>query len=269
MHDDATETRHLGIRTSRLTRSLLAPNAGPMTLDGTNSYVISASSTAPVVIVDPGPDHADHLTALAAAGRVQLILITHQHADHTAGSAALAELTGAPVRAINPAFCIGGDPLAGGELIEAAGMRIRVVHTPGHTADSACFHLPDDGPHGSVLTGDTILGRGTTIIGYPDGTLADYLRSLETLRALGPATVLPAHGPTLPDLAAISATYLAHRRQRLDEVRAARAALGAQATAAQVADIVYADTDAAVRFAAEASVRTQLDYLRQSGEFPE
>ncbi|GAB3119270.1 MBL fold metallo-hydrolase [Glaciibacter psychrotolerans] len=273
MHDNATTNPLPGIRTSTLTRRLLAPNAGPMTLEGTNSYLISASAgteaaSAPVVIVDPGPDHAGHLAALAAAGRVQLVLITHHHVDHTAGSAALARLTGAPVRALDPAFCIGGDPLTDGELIEAAGTRIRVVHTPGHTADSVCFFLPDDGPAGSVLTGDTILGRGTTIIGYPDGTLTDYLHSLETLRALGPATVLPAHGPTLPDLAVVGTAYLAHRRQRLDEVRAALTALGPQATAEQVTDIVYADTDAAVRFAAEASVRTQLAHLRGAGGDP-
>ena len=246
-------------RTSALTRSLLAPNAGPMTLDGTNSYLIGAPGATSIVVVDPGPLHEGHLATLAAAGRVELVLITHRHADHTAASAHFAELTGAPVRAFDTAFCVNGDPLRDGELIRAAGTEIRVVHTPGHTDDSICLHLPGDGPTGSVLTGDTILGRGTSIV---DGALADYLASLEALRSLGAATVLPAHGPVLPDLAAICDTYLAHRSERLDQVRSALSALGPDASVAQVTDRVYAQTDAAVRFAAEASVRAQLDYLR-------
>lgn len=246
-------------RTSALTRSLLAPNAGPMTLDGTNSYLIGAPDSSSLVVVDPGPLDERHLARLAAAGRVELVLITHRHVDHTEASVRFAELTGAPVRAFDSAYCVDGDPLMAGELIVAAGTGIRVVATPGHTDDSVCLHLPDDGPGGSVLTGDTVLGRGTSII---DGTLADYLGSLETLRAFGPATVLPAHGPVLPDLAAICAAYLAHRRERLDQVRAALATLGADATVAQVTDSVYAQTDTAVRFAAEASVRAQLAYLR-------
>jgi glyoxylase-like metal-dependent hydrolase (beta-lactamase superfamily II) len=258
---------------SALTRRLLAPNPGPMTLDGTNSYLLRAPGAASVVVVDPGPaaenpnpnqypDIDDHLDTLAGAGPVELVLITHRHADHTGGSARLAELTGAPVRALDPAYCIDGEPLVDGELVEAAGVRIRVLATPGHTADSVCFHLPDDGATGSVLTGDTILGRGTTILGHPDGTLGDYLHSLAALTALGPATVLPAHGPTLPDLAAICTAYLAHRHERLDQVRAALAQLGPAATPEQVTDLVYPETDAAVRFAAEASVRAQLAYLR-------
>jgi len=246
-------------RTSPLTRSLLAPNAGPMTLDGTNSYLIGASDAKTIVVVDPGPLDEDHLAALAAAGRVELVLITHRHADHTAASVRFAELTGAPVRAFDPEYCVGGDPLVDGELIEAAGTSIRVAATPGHTDDSVCLHLLSDGTAGSVLTGDTILGRGTTII---DGTLADYLASLEALRAIGPAIVLPAHGPVLPDLAAICDAYLAHRRERLNQVRAALATLGEGASVAQITDLVYSQTDAAVRFAAEASVRAQLAYLR-------
>ena len=248
--------------TSAHTRSLLAPNAGPMTLDGTNSYLIGAPGTGSIVVVDPGPLDEGHLAALAAAGRVELVLITHRHADHTAASIRFAGLTGAPVRAFDAAYCVNGDPLGDGELILAAGTEIRVLHTPGHTADSICLHLPGDGPAGSVLTGDTVLGRGTSII---DGALADYLASLEALRALGPATVLPAHGRVLPDLAAICDAYLAHRRERLDQVRAALHTLGSDASVARVTDVVYAQTDAAVRFAAEASVRAQLDYLRAEG----
>jgi len=148
-----------------------------------------------------------------------------------------------------------GDALHDGELIAVAGLVIRVLATPGHTADSACLHLPGDGPPGSVLTDDTVLGHGTTVVGHPDGALRDYLASLDSLRALRSATVLPAHGPVLPDLAAICAASLAHRLERLDQVRRALAQLGADGTLGQVTDLVYFNTDAAVRVAAEASVR--------------
>lgn len=272
---------------SRLTRRLLAPNPGPMTLDGTNSYLIRGSDAAASVIVDPGPLHEAHLAALAGEGPVALILVSHWHPDHTDGSARLAELTGAPVRAFDPAYCIGGEPLRDGERIRAGGTEIVVLHTPGHTADSVCFLLPEDaGPgagrgSGSVLTGDTILGRGSTVIahpvgtrgGRPDGSLGSYLDSLGRLAALGDALVLPAHGPTLPSLAAVAGQYLAHRRQRLEEVRAALATLGvgpaalpasgpeSDALAERVAALVYPDVDPAVLPAALGSVRAQLDYL--------
>jgi glyoxylase-like metal-dependent hydrolase (beta-lactamase superfamily II) len=247
------------MRTSPFTRSLLAPNAGPMTLEGTNSYLIGAPDAKTIVVVDPGPLDEAHLAALAAAGRVELVLVTHRHADHSAASVRFAALTGAPVRAFDLAYCVNGATLVDGELILAAGTSIRVVATPGHTDDSVCLHLPGDSPTGSVLTGDTILGRGTSII---DGALADYLASLDRLRAIGPAIVLPAHGPVLPDLTAICDAYLAHRNERLDQVRAVLSTLGRDASIAQVTDVVYAQTDAAVRFAAEASVRAQLAYLR-------
>ncbi|GAB3616460.1 MBL fold metallo-hydrolase [Okibacterium endophyticum] len=249
---------------SELTRRVVAPNPGPMTLDGTNSYVIGGPASDGVVIVDPGPLDDEHLETLAAAGRVDIVLITHHHVDHTDASERFAEMTGAPVRAIDPAFCVGGDRLVNGELIEAAGTRIQVLATPGHTADSACFLLPADGRNGSVLTGDTILGRGTTIIAQPDGSLAEYLHSLHMLRDLGPATVLPAHGPVLPDLVTACDGYITHRERRLGEVRRALEQLGPNAGVEEITDVIYAHTDAAVRFAAEASVRAQLDYLRDT-----
>ncbi|KQX05881.1 MULTISPECIES: MBL fold metallo-hydrolase [unclassified Leifsonia] len=250
---------------SPLVRRVLAPNPGPMTLDGTNSYVIASPTAESVIVVDPGPDDDAHLAALAALGSVGLILLTHHHADHADGIDTLVALTGAPVRAVDPALCRDAPPLADDELIESAGVRLRVLATPGHTADSACFHLLGDtgsDTHGAVFTGDTVLGRGTSIIADPDGALGPYLRSLERLQELGPVGVLPGHGPELESLSAVAAAYLAHRAGRLAEVRRALEQLGADATARAVADLVYADTDAAVRPAAEASVRAQLQYLR-------
>lgn len=242
---------------------VLAPNPGPMTLEGTNSYLLGGGDNG-TVVVDPGPDHAGHVQALADSGRIDLILVTHHHADHTGGSAELHRLTGAPVRAFDAAFCHAASPLVDGEVIEAGGLGIRVLATPGHTADSVSFVLDDDeGRAGAVLTGDTILGRGTTVLIHGDGSLADYLASLDRLEALGPANVLPAHGPELPDLTAVCAELRAHRLDRLEQVRGALAGLGADASVTAVTDAVYPDVDPAVRFAAEASVATQLEYLRE------
>ncbi|PPL19958.1 MBL fold metallo-hydrolase [Microterricola pindariensis] len=268
-------------RTSRLTRRLRAPNPGPMTLDGTNSYLIRGTDAAASVLVDPGPLDESHVAALVASGPIELILVTHGHADHTAASARLAALTGARVRAFDADYCIGGAPLRDGERIAAAGTEIVVLHTPGHTADSLCFLLPEDAAgdadsagadagagSGSVLTGDTILGRGSTVIAHPDGTLGEYLASLERLVALGPALALPAHGPTLPSLAEVGAQYLEHRRRRLDEVRAALATLGVDPADPQPAELtervtalVYPDVDPAILPAAHAAVRAQLAHL--------
>ena len=133
-----------------------------------------------------------------------------------------------------------------GEIIHAAGAEIRVLATPGHTSDSVCFHLPQDGSRGSVLTGDTILGLGTTVLDYPDGTLGDYLASLDRLERLGPATVLPAHGPMLPALDTIVRAYRDHREDRLGQIRSALEDLGSGAEVTEVADAVYAAVDPAV-----------------------
>ncbi|MBO0909246.1 MULTISPECIES: MBL fold metallo-hydrolase [Arthrobacter] len=249
-------------RSSPLTRFALAPNPGPMSLEGTNSYVIAAEDSDHVVVVDPGPLDEAHLQLLASAGTVELVLITHRHPDHTEASVRFAEMTGAPVRAFHPAYCVDGDPLVDGEVVHAGGVDITVLATPGHTSDSVCFHLPADGPGGSVLTGDTILGRGTTVLDFPDGTLGDYFASLERLSELGHATVLPAHGPVLSDLSTVVLTYRDHRQERLEQIRAALEEAGEGASVSEVADLVYADVPANVRGAAELSVAAQLQYLR-------
>jgi glyoxylase-like metal-dependent hydrolase (beta-lactamase superfamily II) len=250
------------LRSSELTRFRLAPNPGPMSLHGTNSYLLAAPGAAGTVVVDPGPLDGQHLQELTQAGPVELILITHRHADHSAAAARFSELTGAPVRAADPVHCHGGSPLLDGEILRAAGVEIRVLSTPGHTSDSVCFHLPQDGPHGAVLTGDTVLGLGTTVLDYPDGTLGDYLASLDRLERLGPATVLPAHGPVLPELDGTVRAYREHRQGRLAQIRAALEVLGADARVQEVTDAVYADVEPAVRPAAELSVAAQLEYLR-------
>lgn len=249
--------------------NVLAPNASVMTLDGTNTWIVAEPDSDLAVVIDPGPLDGGHLravvdTAEKAGKRVALTLLTHGHPDHAAGAAHFAELTGTRVRALDPALRLGDEGLAAGDTITVGGLELRVVPTPGHTADSLCFHLPADR---AVLTGDTILGRGTTVVAHPDGRLGDYLDSLRRLRSLtvddGVHTVLPGHGPVLEDAQGAVEFYLAHRAHRLAQVETA--VEDGHRTPAQVVAHVYADVDRSLWPAAELSVRAQLDYLRDHG----
>ncbi len=242
---------------------LLERNPSPMTLEGTNTWVLRAPGDERCVVVDPGEDDPAHLDAVAAHGPVALVLLTHRHADHAGGARRFAELTGAPVRALDPTLVLGSEALGDGEVVAAAGVELRVLTTPGHTSDSVSFLLDGPGAPTAVLTGDTVLGRGTTMIAHPDGRLGPYLESLRRLADLPPGTaVLPGHGPELPDAAATATAYLAHREQRLDQVRDALVQLGPDASARAVVELVYADVDESLWPAAELSVRAQLDHLR-------
>jgi glyoxylase-like metal-dependent hydrolase (beta-lactamase superfamily II) len=237
---------------------LLCNNPGLLTLEGTNTWVLRGRGSDEMVIVDPGPDDADHIAKIAELGKIPLVLISHKHDDHTGGIDKIVDLTGAVVRSVGSGFLRGlGGPLTDGEVIDAAGLRIKVMATPGHTADSLSFLLED-----AVLTADTVLGRGTTVIDSEDGALGDYLESLKRLQGLGSLTVLPGHGPELADIEAVTAMYLAHREERLEQVRDALRQLGDDATARQIVEHVYTDVDEKLWDAAEWSVQAQLDYLR-------
>ncbi|MFF4540902.1 MBL fold metallo-hydrolase [Streptomyces aureus] len=249
--------------------NVLAPNASAMTLDGTNTWIVSEPDSELAVVIDPGPLDDGHLrtvldTAEEAGKRVALTLLTHGHPDHAEGASRFAELSGTAVRALDPALRLGDEGLAAGDVISLGGLELRVVSTPGHTADSLCFHLPADR---AVLTGDTVLGRGTTVVAHPDGRLGDYLDSLRRLRSLtvddGVHTVLPGHGPVLDDAQGAVEFYLAHRAHRLAQVETA-VENGLRAPEEVVAH-VYADVDRSLWPAAELSVRAQIDYLREHG----
>ena len=254
-----------------------------MTLNGTNTWLIAEPGSAMAVVVDPGPDDQAHLgrvrgLAAAAGQRISRILLTHGHQDHSAGAARLARLTGAPVLAADPALrrgpgdaapaesSAGDGSLAPGDVVTEAGCELRVVASPGHTADSVCLLLPADG---ALLTGDTVLGRGTTVIGR-DGRLADYLATLDRLRMLADerrlSTLLPGHGPVLADPAGVLDFYITHRRERLAEIRAALAA--GDRTGEEIVARVYADVGRDLAPFARWSVRAQLDYLASLGELP-
>ncbi len=252
-------------------RCVLAPNPSLMTLDGTNTWLVAEPGSAAVVVVDPGPDDENHLrrvaaVAAAAGQRVASIVLTHGHGDHSAGAPRLAGLTGAPVRAADPAHQLGADGLRPGDVITAGGCELRVIATPGHTADSVCLQITADA---AVLTGDTVLGRGTTVIAG-DGSLADYLTSLRQLRSLagddGLTALLPGHGPLLADPAGTLDFYLAHRAERLAEIQAAVAA--GDTTPAQIVARVYAAVDPALWPFARWSVLAQLAYLSGQGSLP-
>ncbi|MEV0689819.1 MBL fold metallo-hydrolase [Streptomyces sp. NPDC050388] len=249
--------------------NVLAPNASAMTLDGTNTWILSEPDSARAVVVDPGPLDEGHLrnvvdTAERAGKRVALVLLTHGHPDHAEGATRFAELTGTKVRALDPELRLGDEGLSGGDVVDVDGLELRVVPTPGHTADSLSFHLPADG---AVLTGDTVLGRGTTVVSHPDGRLGDYLDTLRRLRSLtvddGVHTVLPGHGPVLEDAQGAVEYYLAHRAHRLAQVETA--VENGRLTPSEVVAHVYADVDRSLWPAAELSVRAQLEYLREHG----
>lgn len=247
---------------------VLAPNANHMTLDGTNTWVLREPDGGRCVVVDPGPSIGSHLDAVAAeAGDVAVVLLTHHHADHSEAAREFAERVGCGVRALDPAYRLGSEGLTDGDVVAVDGLEVHVVGTPGHTADSLSFLLPAEG---AVLTGDTVLGRGTTVVAYPDGELAAYLDSLERLARLtgsgAVGSIAPGHGPVVPNAAGTVRYYLQHRRERLDQVRECVRRLGpavpAQGDLAdRVVHQVYADVPRAVWPAARLSVLAQLEYL--------
>ena len=257
-----------GGRLTAAVRCVLAPNSGPMTLDGTNTYLLAEPGSSHAVVVDPGPDDPDHLDRVAAElaendQRAAMVLLTHGHADHSAGAPRLARRLGCPVRAVDPHYRLGDEGLADAARLTVAGLEIGVRATPGHTADSVCLHVPADGV---LLTGDTVLGRGTTVVAHPDGVLSDYLHSLGQLEAFAAEhpglRLLPGHGPAGAPVADVVALYRAHRAQRLAQVTDTVAA-GARSLDDIVA-IVYADVDRSLWPAARVSVQAQVEHLVQT-----
>ena len=258
-----------GGRVTERALCVLAPNPSPMTLDGTNTWVLLEPGATEAVVIDPGPLNEEHLRHVVAevealGARVGATILTHGHADHAEGAERFAELTGAPTRAVGR----GHDDLTDGDVVRVGGLELRVVATPGHTSDSLSFALPADS---ALLTGDTVLGRGTTVVAHPDGELAAYLDSLERIAALtggGAVTsILPGHGPVVPDASAMVAFYRVHRAERLEQVRQALADGAAQApdVVQAVVERVYADVPREVWPAAAQSVAAQLEYLRATG----
>lgn len=249
-----------------LVTRVLAPNPSPMTLDGTNSYLVGAPGSGQAVLVDPGPDDPAHLAAVEAAlaardARCVAVLVTHHHGDHAEAAAPWggrfgAQVAAADARVAGPA----GRVLEPGERLALAGTALDVVPTPGHTADHLAFRLES----GAVLVGDHVLGRGTSVVTHPEGDVLAYLESLRRVHDLGPSALYCGHGPELTeDPGAVLDFYLAHRAFREGQLLAA-VVRGARTVDEVVAD-VYADVPRGLWPAAAQSTRATLAKLAAEG----
>jgi glyoxylase-like metal-dependent hydrolase (beta-lactamase superfamily II) len=254
-------------RLDELVVRVLAPNPSPMTLDGTNTYVVAVPGTGEALIVDPGPSDADHLVRVRdvlrrAEAVPRWIAVTHHHVDHTEAAARWAASLGAVV--VAPARQTAGPDghvVGDGATLPLAGCPVEVFATPGHTRDHVTFRLAS----GALLTGDHVLGRGTSVVAYPDGDLAAYLRSLRRVLDLGPDVLYPGHGPELTvDPNAVIRYYLDHRRFREQQILFALGA-GPSTPPALVAAI-YHEVDRRLWPAAEASLRAALAVLADAGQ---
>jgi glyoxylase-like metal-dependent hydrolase (beta-lactamase superfamily II) len=241
-------------------RVITAPNPGPFTLTGTQTYLIGESA-----ILDPGPVIDSHIEAiLAAMPGLRTILITHRHGDHAPAAVPLKERTGAEIVAPRNVLddSVVDRRVEGGEVLTIDGTRIDVIATPGHTNEHVCYLTAD----GELFSGDMVLGSGTTAIFPPDGHMGDYLRSLETLRSLAPNRIYPAHGPIRENAVALIDEYIAHRLERERQVLEAVAA-GAT-TAADLRARIYPDLDPRLRGAAEIQITAHLIKLVEEGRAP-
>lgn len=258
-------------------RRVVAPNPGPFTAAGTNSWLLGHIE---VCVIDPGPDDPRHLEALLAAiggAPVTAIVVTHAHLDHSALAPALARRTGAPVLAFGdasagmrtPAPGLGGGwgvdagfrpdrSLADGEEVAGEGWRLRALHTPGHMGNHLCL---DDGAR--LWTGDHAMGFASSLVSPPEGDMGDYVASLRRLVALGPRSLWPGHGEPVPKGTARLRALLEHRLAREAEVL--DALLGGPATAAEIAARVYAGLEGPLLKAAERNVHAHLLDLARRG----
>jgi glyoxylase-like metal-dependent hydrolase (beta-lactamase superfamily II) len=253
-------------RLDDVTSVVLAPNPSPMTLEGTNTYLLGVPGSGEVVIVDPGPDLLDHRRAVEdTAGRLDAapaaVVVTHHHVDH-AQAAGWAEGWGVPLYAFTPSMIPAGpaEPLRDGDVLRRAEVTIEAVHTPGHCSDHICLRIIETDV---VLTGDHMLGRGTTVVAWPDGDMAAYLASLRRVGELGASALYPGHGPVLEDPVRAVEEYLAHRLEREQQVLSALRA--GDRSPAEVVTRVYADVDPVLHPAAERSVRAHLAKLVAEG----
>ena len=238
-------------------RRLVAPNPGPMTHHGTNTWLVDGPEG--ITVIDPGPDDAAHRAAIMAAGTVAHILLTHTHPDHLAGAPALRAATGVPIagwaapwdRGFRPDV-----PLADGDT--PAGLL--VLHTPGHASDHVCFAQPG---MGVLFSGDHVMSWSTSIVSPPDGDMAAYMASLRLLLARDDRLYLCGHGPPLPDPAPLVRGMLNHRAGR---EAAVLAALGrAPATPDELVAAMYAGLAEHLLPAARRSVLAHLIKLEQEG----
>lgn len=250
---------------SKLVRRVLCGNPGMMTGPGTNTYLVGIDE---VAVIDPGPDDAAHLDAIAAAGsgRIRWILCTHTHGDHSPGAAGLKERTGAEVFAFADRDGLVCDRhLRDGDTVEGTEFTLRAVHTPGHASNHLCFVLERDR---LLFSGDHVMDGSTVVITPTDGDMGAYLASLERLQAWRPAlrAIAPAHGHVIDDPAAKLDDYLTHRLEREAQVLAALQAEGpAGAGTARLVEAIYTDVPELLHPVARFSVWAHLRKLAADG----
>jgi glyoxylase-like metal-dependent hydrolase (beta-lactamase superfamily II) len=236
-------------------RRITAPNPGPLTLSGTQTYLIGATA-----VLDPGPNIASHVAAIhAALPKLDTILITHRHADHAPAAVPLKELTGARIIAPRDVLDEVDQRVADGEMLTIEGETVEVIATPGHTNEHVCYLTAG----GDLFTGDTVLGEGTTAIFPPDGHMGDYLRSLALLRSRNPKRIYPAHGPIREDAVALIEQYIAHRLER--ERQVLEAVEQGATSVAEMRKRIYPELDPRLNRAAEIQIEAHLIKLREEG----
>lgn len=248
----------ISVRLSPLVHVVLAPNPGVMTGPGTNTYIVG---TGPTVLIDPAVDDAKYLAAvLSAAGEVSEILVTHRHSDHTGGIRAVAEATGAPVRAWGDSDAGGVRvvPLTEGESIGAGAAKLTTMHAPGHASDHAVFFMEGAA---SLFAGDNVLGEGTAVIAPPDGNMSDYMVTLKRLSLLNIDRIYPGHFRPLDGGNAVIDHLISHRRAREQSILAA---LGAKPLSVEeIVSRVYQDTPPHLHPVARYSVLAHLEALEE------
>ena len=248
---------------------IVAPNPSALTGPGTNTYVLG--TTGPHIVIDPGPDDLVHLERIVAAahGRVERIVCTHSHPDHSPGAAVLRQMTGAPVLG-RPAPDDGHQDAAyapdatieDGDVFEVPGASIRALHTPGHASNHVCFLLEREA---WLFTGDHLMSGSTVVILPPDGSMRLYLESLQRLRTLPLRALAPGHGALMPDPLDEIDRVIAHRLKRESKVVHALQRQGAEATLETLVPEVYDDTPVALHGLARYSLLAHLQKLAEEG----
>jgi hydroxyacylglutathione hydrolase len=248
-------------------KAVVANNPGPLTLDGTRTYLVGESRLA---IVDPGPPQPNHIAEIERAvgdRTVEAVCLTHAHADHAEGALHVALRLGAPITGGSETLDrldIDGRRLVDGDSIEidSGETRLEALHTPGHSGDHVSYLWH---PARALFTGDLVLGEGSSMIAHPDGSVGDYLASLDRLISLRPALLLPGHGEPIRDAGAKLEEYRDHRLDRHRQIVEAVTVHGAR-TVPEIRSRVYGElSDDRIGKAAELSIRAHLEYVRSSG----
>ena len=273
-NDDFTAGRLVPL--TPLVARLVAPNGGQMTGPGTNTYVVGAAGPgSEVAIVDAGPADTRHLQAIGEATarrRVRALVVTHTHIDHSPAVAALHERTGAARvgrLSAHPQFqdaTFASDvAVEEGTVISGEGYTLRAVLTPGHASNHVCWYLEEEQ---QLFTGDHVLGTVSPVILPPDGSMRAYLESLERLKSLPLAALLPGHGPRLTDPPAVLNGLIRHRLMR--EARVVRSLTDAPgATLAELVRTVYVDVPPDMHPWASYSLLAHLIKLAEEGRASE